>query len=742
MGLRSSSPRLTVVPPLPVKSEPPKKVISRWVWVLFIGSLLTFISTVFYLSWSSTGPGFFAGEKVLPAIDRVLPGYLQLPLNQSEILLPLVAVLGLCALLRFIPPNNLTRLIIKSILLGLAVRYLVWRTIATLNFSHWASTTLSLFLYINEAVCFISFFLFTVCTIWGSTEKRKAEADRYAQDVLAGRYVPWVDVLIPTYNESEAIVRRTAIGCQAMDYPHKRIYILDDTRRPSMRQLAEELGCGYITRPDNAHAKAGNLNHALNHTSSELIAVFDADFVPFRGFLNRTIGFFQRPQITLVQTKQDFYNPDYYARNLGVAHLLPNDQEAFYGYIQPCWDVANSVICCGTSYVVRREHLEAIGGYYTRCCVEDLQTSFLMRSRGLRLVFLNETLSMGESTRTYADFLDQRLRWLQGNLQIHYCQNEIPFWRRATWVQKLYLISHLLCTFSPVFRLGFLLTPLLSAYLGVLPYIATPLEVVYYFVPFILLNFVTGGWTSGYRTSTFWNEVYDTAFCFPGLKRIWIVLRNPFTKASRVTRKGVKAESKVYNFHLTLPLLILLGLTGLIIGIYLVGYFQGAWLVMPPGSEVTCFWLIYNGVLMSVAVLSAIDQPVRRASDRFPVQTICSLTIGNRVYWGYSENLSDTGALIRLTQVGAVSPCQTASLEFAEYGFAVQAEIRRVDLAGQRVALEFSQVTIEQNRHLVNLLYGDLTWWKQTRKVGGLDALLALLGSLIKFRPLLNSYDR
>ncbi len=109
-----------------------------------------------------------------------------------------------------------------------------------------------------------------------------------------------------------------------MDYPNKTVYILDDTRRPHIKAIAEELGCKYITRRDNKHAKAGNLNNALKQTNGEFISIMDADFVPFKNFLTRTVGFFQNSKIDLVQTPQYFYNPDYHARNLGLDCILPN----------------------------------------------------------------------------------------------------------------------------------------------------------------------------------------------------------------------------------------------------------------------------------------------------------------------------------------------------------------------------------------------------------------------------------
>jgi cellulose synthase (UDP-forming) len=721
-----------------------RKLISPWIWGIFISSLLLFIGTVFVVSWTSTGPTLFSANEVNPAVIPSLPSFLQVPTDQGDVFFPTVGVCFLCVLLRFIPPTNATRLVIKSILLLLAARYLVWRTVATLNFSHWVSTAFSLLLYVNEAICFLSFCLYNIQTIWSNARQRSAQADRYSQDVLSGRYLPSVDVFIPSYNEPEDIVRRTAIGCQAIEYPNKTVYILDDTRRPHIRELAKELGCEYITRPDNKHAKAGNLNNALQYTQGELIALMDADFVPFKNFLTRTVGFFKRREIDLVQTRQNFYNPDYHARNLGIDHVIPNDLEHFFSYLQSNRDVGNSVICCGTSYVVRRSSLEAVGGYYTRCCVEDFQTSVLMLTRGARLVYLNETLSMGESTRMYADFIDQRLRWLQGNFQLYCCGDEVPVWSKLNWVQKSYAISQILYCFQSVFRAVFLLSPLLSVYLGISPFIATLPELLYYFVPFLLLLISAYGWTTEYCVSYFWNEVYETIFCFPALRRLCLLLRNPFAKASKVTRKGVKAGTKNYNLSQTWPLLVLLVLTVAIICVRLIGYYIGIWPTLSADSLVVFVWLIYNAVILSVALLSAIDQPVRRAADRFPLRTSCKLTIGTRVYWGHTNNLSETGANLTLTTDNFVAGNQPGKLEFLEHGFSVEAEVVRSVLKENysMVFLKFPKVNVEQSRQLVTILYCHMTWWKRSKRPGGIDSLLAMLSAVLKLKPVLNTYDR
>ena len=67
---------------------------------------------------------------------------------------------------------------------------------------------------------------------------------------------------------------------------------------------------GLSDAPDNKHAKAGNINHALSKTDAELFAVLDADFAPRRDFLMRTVGFFEDPKIAIVQTPHHFLNAD------------------------------------------------------------------------------------------------------------------------------------------------------------------------------------------------------------------------------------------------------------------------------------------------------------------------------------------------------------------------------------------------------------------------------------------------
>jgi cellulose synthase (UDP-forming) len=718
---------------------------------------------LFVNQWTSTGPTWLPAELHGSPEGRYLPLLLQVPAQSWEVALPVVVALLAVALLRWVPATNWTRLLVKGIFLVVLLRYWVWRSVGTLNFVSGWSTGFSVFMYCVEGVGLFSLVLNTLLSIWSSEDRRRAEADFYEQAIVRGDYLPSVDVFVPTYNEPDWIVQRTVMGCQAMDYPNKRVYILDDTRRSHIRELAEKLGCDYITRPDNAHAKAGNLNHALPLTDGDLITIMDADFVPFRNFLHRTVGFFSQPKVALVQTPQDFYNPDHHTRNLGIDHILPNDLASFFNFSQSTRDVINSVVCCGTSYVVRRAALEEVGGYYTRCTAEDSPTSTLMLTRGWEVLYLGEKLSMGESTRNYADFLKQRLRWIQGNLQIYYCADEVPIWRTMTFAQQCSWVSFLLGCFNPLLRLLMLVSPIAAVYSGVNPYVATLPEVAYYFLPFMIALVGTFAWSVNYHASYLLGEVYDTILCFPGLVRLFFTLLEPFGKPFVVTPKGVTRDSKCYNLGNTYPLLGLMGLTVAALGLHLGGFLTGTWeTLQSQGFGVLLFWLTYNLMLMGLAVLAAIDQPERRLMDRFPLQTPCRLLWQDRLLSGMTVSVSEGGIEVELVvsegdDVGWMLLMERelerpVLLELALPLVGFDASLRlchgvRVGpVRGKkgrsiyRLGFAFEERSLVQHRELVNLLYTQMDWWKVSKQPGSLEATWAIVMALLMCRPLLSRF--
>jgi cellulose synthase (UDP-forming) len=168
-----------------------------------------------------------------------------------------------------------------------------------------------------------------------------------------------VDVYIVTYNEPVELLQLTASAATRIDWDDKHVYILDDGARPAMKAMAEELGCGYITRSEEwsgkpRHAKAGNVNNALLQTTGEFILILDSDQIPAPNIIKNTLGYFDDPKISFVQTPQYFYN-------LPPGDPFASDAPLFYGPILQGKDGWNAASFCGSNAIMRRDALMQLG---------------------------------------------------------------------------------------------------------------------------------------------------------------------------------------------------------------------------------------------------------------------------------------------------------------------------------------------------------------------------------------------
>jgi cellulose synthase/poly-beta-1,6-N-acetylglucosamine synthase-like glycosyltransferase len=249
---------------------------------------------------------------------------------------------------------------------------------------------------------------------------------------------PEVTVLIPTLDESVETLTGTISSCLRMDYPkHKLwIYVCDDGGRRALQTRCDELSAQfgtsnlvYIARTKVPgvphHAKAGNLNHALQEVGvhGDFIVCFDADMSPKPEFLQRTIpqfyeydmttNTFRDNKIALVQTPQVF-------NNVPKWDWLDNGQCVWYYSVLCGLDALDSVPFCGTNAVLRRSAIETLpnGGLPYGSLTEDLHTSLQLVLRGWSTRYVNRQLAVGCAPLTLADAIDQRTRWCVGALQM------------------------------------------------------------------------------------------------------------------------------------------------------------------------------------------------------------------------------------------------------------------------------------------------------------------------------------
>ena len=212
---------------------------------------------------------------LIPEVSGFLPFWVQVTI--SVIIMVLMLLVGL-----LFPKARGFLILLTAFAVG---RNLVWRAVDTLNLTDPIHATLSIILYVAEISAFISLLL-GYFQLYKPTERSGVPFVQHPNEPI-----PSVDVYLCTYNEPVSVLYRGLVGCQAMDYPNKTVYLLDDGNRPEMAKLAAHLGVEYISREKNTHAKAGNMNNAMKYTNGDLIVVFDADHVPARSFLKETVGF-------------------------------------------------------------------------------------------------------------------------------------------------------------------------------------------------------------------------------------------------------------------------------------------------------------------------------------------------------------------------------------------------------------------------------------------------------------------
>ena len=703
--------------------------------------------------------GWFAGEgeihDIFAHVERMQEHpsmWLAVPMIAKKYLLvpTVVLFLTVVAVMKISPqPRVWSRRIVVLILLILTGRYVLWRSLSTLNLTDPLNGVFSLELFFLEMLTLLSGIIQMFLML--NVKDRRRQADQMAVAVLDSRFTPSVDILIPTYNEPTFILQRTVIGCQALDYPDKKVYLLDDTQRPEVRQMAAELGCEYLTRPDHFYAKAGNLNQAISQTHGHLIVVFDADFVPTTNFLTRTVGFFQDERIALVQTPQSFYNADPIARNLGLENVVTPEEEVFYRQIQPIKDGADSVICAGTSFVVRRSALQAAGGFVTESLSEDYFTGIRLSAQGYRLIYLDEKLSAGEAAANIAAHASQRLRWARGTLQAFFIEANPLTIRGLRPLQRLAHLEGLIHWFTSISRVGFLLVPLAYSFLGVIPVRATLGELLYFFLPYYLVQLAVFSWLNNRSRSALLSDIYSLALCFPLALTVIQVMLNPFSSQFNVTPKGQKSDRFSFNWNLAWPLLILFVVTAISLWRNLgMCMLKGMWqeTVSPEigqqvrGIGLGWLWSTYNLLMIGIALLILLDVPKPDLDEWFDLRRVVRLNVAGKTWWGITTMISELGVEVALTQAGLAPVVGgQVTLEIMEEQLELTGQIARTGSNHEfpTVRLAFEQVSLSQQRQLVTMLFCRPGQWKRSCTPGEFTSLLLLFKILLRPRVL---FDR
>ena len=483
--------------------------------------------------------------------------------------------------------------------------YLCWRITCSIPYAYgWIAIIGSWVLLAVEILGFIE----SVIHYSGILKLREHPLPKIADEDF-----PDVDIFISTYNEPSELLRKTIVGCKHMEYPDKskvHIYLCDDHRRPEMRQLAEELGVHYFDRPDNEGAKAGNLNKALERTSSPYVVTFDADMIPQRKFLLKTIPYFvdaerinarlpenRRRHLGFIQTPQSFYTPDVFQHNLYAETKIPNEQDFFYDVIEAAKTTTNSVIYGGSNTIISRKALDAIGGFYTKSITEDFATGMLIESAGFVSLGLSEPLASGIAPSNFKEHVQQRTRWGRGVIatakQLKFLLN-----RKLNLSQKLSYSSSVLYWFSPIKNLIYLVSPLMFAVFCVPIFKCTLVDLAIFWLPMHLLSMFALRITSQGKMSARWSGIYETSvmpfLLIPIIKETLGITLSTF----KVTKKEKPSKRQTIDKRSLVPFIILLALT--IVGIVHMSYMMVT--LKYIGILAVLFWLFRNTYYLTMCL--------------------------------------------------------------------------------------------------------------------------------------------
>jgi len=640
---------------------------------------------------------------------------------------PQQAVCGLLTLLMGLAlgrtsESYLITLTLMILSLFATFRYGYWRLSMTVQFfqdpaNHWGALDafFIMSLIFAESYAFVILFLGFFQTIWPLRRAPMPLPENTAE-------WPHIDVLVPTYNEPLEIVRYTALGALNIDWPTDKlhVYILDDGRRKEFEQFAFEAGVGYKIRPDNFHAKAGNINTALKSLTSPYVAIFDCDHVPTRSFLQMTIGWFLRDRnLAMLQTPHHFYSPDPFERNLQQFHVIPNENELFYGIVQDGNDFWNATFFCGSCAVLRREALDEIGGIAVETVTEDAHTSLRMQSNGWNTAYINIPQAAGLATERLSAHVGQRIRWARGMIQILRTDNPL-FAPKLSFAQRLCYFNAMAHFLYPLPRLIFLTAPLIYLLLSHTNVPGYWAAILAYALPHLTLSNITNSRIQGQHRHSFWNEIYETVLSPYILLPTMLALINPKLGKFNVTAKGGIVKRSFFDVKIAQPFLVLLFFNFLGLAVAIPRFF--IWDRDRPGTVImNCIWCFFNIVVLGVCSAVSREMQQLRGHVRIKIVTPVLLKLADgRILSGETIDLSSGGTAIRMAEPVDVPTGEIAKLAFPTSSMDADLPVTIVSFDSNALRIKFNELTIPEQELLTMVLYSRAdTWlgWGESRQV-------------------------
>ncbi len=519
------------------------------------------------------------------------------------------------------------------------VVYIGWRVLFTLPAGGF--DLVAAWLLVGFEALAMSGLLVRIVTLWNID----ARAPRRVTEVEDGLRAV---VMIPTYNEPVEVIAPTIAAAVELQPAHET-WVLDDGDRDWVRAMCEEFGARYISRPTHEHAKAGNMNHALALMQAEsaegadpldVIAVLDCDHVPLPTFLTDTLGWFDDPELALVQGPQTYYNSGAFDDD-GIT----GEQGIFFHVLLagrnhdgagPFW--------CGSTSLIRTSALVQIGGIATDTIVEDMHTTLGLIRQGWKTVYHHQTLALGLAPATADQYLLQRRRWGMGCMQVMAKEKLWGAKRWLSWRNYYEYLSGTVWWLEGVATIALFLVPAVVLLSGAETSTAPPLVFAVVFGSMLAVRM--WGTKKLFRGHLHWPSAFALRmFRIPiGLSCAWWLLTRR-TLTFEVTPKSGDEERTRGRVPLVLLVLIVL-VTGTLLYAAAGALGLVPWRATPSATVASAAWLLLADVVLILGT-RRISHPDFASSRRNAHRVAVTAEVEMAGVRGQLVDISVGGAAVR-----------------------------------------------------------------------------------------------
>jgi cellulose synthase/poly-beta-1,6-N-acetylglucosamine synthase-like glycosyltransferase len=235
---------------------------------------------------------------------------------------------------------------------------------------------------------------------------------------------PPVTIQLPIFNEKYTIERLLA-SVTRLDYPSEKlqIQVLDDSTDDTAiltKNLVEDyksqgINIEWIHRTDRTGYKAGALANGFRSATGELLAIFDADFVPDTDWLKKTVPYFKNQQLGCLQTRWGHTNRNY--NSLTQVEAMAIDGHFI---VEQTVRSRNDFLLNfnGTAGLWRSSCIKDAGGWQWDTLTEDLDLSYRAQMRGWKIDYLPDVVVPAELPPHMEAYKNQQFRWAKGSFQV------------------------------------------------------------------------------------------------------------------------------------------------------------------------------------------------------------------------------------------------------------------------------------------------------------------------------------